>query len=91
MKLPKTTGDLIRHYRVAKGQRIRDAMIADGVPAGSLKKPEHIYSQADLAEDCGTSASAISAWERGEKQPQVASIRKLAGALEVPVSDLLGE
>lgn len=47
-------------------------------------------SQTALAERAGTSQSAISQMERGERKPSFGMLRKLAGALRVSPSHLLG-
>ena len=46
----------------------------------------------ELARRCGVSKGYLSQLERGEAtNPSVESVRKLAGGLDVPVSELLGE
>jgi len=45
----------------------------------------------ELARRCGLSANAISLIERGENSPTVSSLRRLAGAFEVPISDFFEE
>jgi len=45
----------------------------------------------NLAELCGLSANAISLIERGENSPTVSSLRRLAEAFNVPVSDFFQE
>jgi transcriptional regulator with XRE-family HTH domain len=57
------------------GRRIREIREARGL---SLKA---------LAERCGLSLNAISRIERGESSPTVASLHRLAAALDVPVTD----
>ncbi|MFO8035144.1 MAG: XRE family transcriptional regulator [Anaerolineales bacterium] len=44
-----------------------------------------------LAKRCGLSANAISLIERGENSPTVSSLRRLAEAFNVPVSDFFQE
>jgi transcriptional regulator with XRE-family HTH domain len=44
-----------------------------------------------LARNCGLSANAISLIERGETSPTVTSLRLLAGAFNVPISDFFQE
>lgn len=57
------------------GRRIREARERRGL---SLKA---------LAERCGLSLNAISRIERGESSPTVASLHRLASALELPITD----
>jgi transcriptional regulator with XRE-family HTH domain len=45
----------------------------------------------DLSETCGLSVNAISKIERGENSPTVASLHKLASALDVHISSLFTE
>lgn len=44
-----------------------------------------------LARKCGLSANAISLIERGENSPTVSSLRRLAQAFNVPISDFFQE
>lgn len=44
-----------------------------------------------LAKRCGLSANAISLIERGENSPTVSSLRRLAQAFNVPISDFFQE
>jgi transcriptional regulator with XRE-family HTH domain len=46
------------------------------------------YSQAKLAELARTSQSWICRIERGNENPSLASVTRIAGALQVDVSDL---
>lgn len=57
------------------GQRIRSLRERDGL---SLRA---------LSERCGLSINAISQIERGENSPTVSSLHRLAGALNVPITD----
>src|SRR6266446_2116744 len=43
-------------------------------------------SQGDLGERCGVTRQAISAYERGDKSPEPATFRRLADALNQPIS-----
>lgn len=45
----------------------------------------------ELARKCGLSANAISLIERGENSPTVSSLRRLAQAFNVPISDFFLE
>jgi transcriptional regulator with XRE-family HTH domain len=45
----------------------------------------------ELSELCGLSVNAISKIERGENSPTVASLHKLASALNVPITDFFKE
>lgn len=47
--------------------------------------------QKELAITIGVSQSAVTAWETGAKNPSMANIAKMAKALDVSVSYLLGE
>jgi transcriptional regulator with XRE-family HTH domain len=48
-------------------------------------------TQRALAERCGYSQSAVSLLEAGIREPFVRTVRRLAAALRVPVSRLLGD
>lgn len=47
-------------------------------------------SQADLAERAGISQGYLSSLERGEKQPTLPILKKLAKALNISVAALIG-
>ncbi len=47
-------------------------------------------TQSALADRCGLSFQNVSRWERGEFEPQLAQIRKLAKALGCAAGDLIG-
>lgn len=47
------------------------------------------WTQAELAAAAGLYPRSIQHWEAGTKQPTVASLTKLAAALQVAVADLL--
>ncbi len=49
----------------------------------------HGMSQDDLAERSGLHRTYIGGIERGERNPSLTNIVRLAGALEVPVADLV--
>lgn len=51
---------------------------------------QHGLTQDRLAELAGTERSHISALERAEKGPALATIFKLANALDIPASKLIG-
>jgi transcriptional regulator with XRE-family HTH domain len=51
---------------------------------------QHGLTQDRLAELAGTERSHISALERAEKGPVLATIFKLAGAFDIPASELIG-
>jgi transcriptional regulator with XRE-family HTH domain len=42
-----------------------------------------------LARQAGTHAGTLSRWERGLRDPRLSTMVRLAGALEVPLSDLV--
>ena len=55
------------------------------------KRKELRLTQFELAEEIGTDANAISRWERGEINPGMIYLRKIAQALKTSVAFLLGE
>ena len=61
------------------GERIKQAREAKGI------------KQKKLAEILEVNYTTISRWEKGEREPRVGDIQKLAVALDISVSDLLGE
>lgn len=48
-------------------------------------------NKAELASRCGMHPSAISRFEAGHRNPSLASLRRIAHALEVTADFLLGE
>ena len=48
------------------------------------------YSKRDLAEMIGVTPMAISHYEKGERMPDMETLKKIAVALNVRMSDLLG-
>lgn len=54
-----------------------------------LVRTQRNMSQADLAARAGVSVSYVSMLERGKRDPNLSSIEKIAGALEIPVSILM--
>jgi transcriptional regulator with XRE-family HTH domain len=46
-------------------------------------------TQQQLAKMAKVRQASISDWERGEKQPTIASVRKLAKALKTTISELI--
>lgn len=61
------------------GRRLRDARQAVGL------------TQVELADAVGSSQSAISQLESGERNPSLVTVQRLATALKVSVGDLAGE
>ncbi|MDX2054229.1 MAG: helix-turn-helix transcriptional regulator [Polyangiaceae bacterium] len=55
------------------------------------QRTQRRWSQALLAEHIGTSVELVSFLERGERMPSVATLIRLASALEVPIATLFGE
>lgn len=55
------------------------------------KRWERGESQQALAERAGISENALNLLEQGKSQPRVSTVKKLADALEVPVSELLSD
>lgn len=49
----------------------------------------HGLTQMELAERLGTSQSSITSWESGRREPDFATIRRLADYFHVPMSSLL--
>lgn len=47
-------------------------------------------SQAAFAKKIGASQSAVYYWESGKRQPRVEQLARMAGALQVPIWELLG-
>lgn len=59
-----------------------------GTMIASLRR-EHGMTQAELARQMGVIDKAVSKWERDLSCPDIASVPKLAGVLEVSVEELL--
>ena len=63
-------------------------------PEQALSKAIRIYrleadlSQEQLAERCEMDQTYLSQIERGKRQPSLKVLRKIAGALQIPLSDL---
>lgn len=60
-----TTGEMIRHLRIAKG-----------------------LSQKELADICGVSLGAVSAWEQGRNEPRPKILNKLADYFHIPIAEI---
>lgn len=60
------------------GQRIREARIKAGL------------TQAELAEKLGISYVGVSQWERDIRNPKIETVRKIADALGMKLSELMG-
>lgn len=54
-------------------------------------RAERGWALRELGERCGLSANAISLMERGENSPTVSSLRRLAEALKVPITEFFQE
>jgi len=52
-------------------------------------RKRHGISQAALAEECGLDRTYISGIERGQRNPSLTNILKIAGALGTPASQIL--
>jgi HTH-type transcriptional regulator, competence development regulator len=59
------------------GDRVRDARVKAGL------------SQSQLARLCGMVQSRIAEIEAGESDPRLSTVRRVAEALSIPISDLL--
>jgi transcriptional regulator with XRE-family HTH domain len=62
-------------------------MYADSIRAYRLK---HRMSQQALADELGVSAVAVSKWERGQTQPGIQALTRMADIFGVTVDDLVG-
>jgi transcriptional regulator with XRE-family HTH domain len=62
---------------VAFGRRLRQERSRQG------------KSQDTLARQAGTHASTLSLWERGQRDPRLSTMVRLAGALDVPLTHLV--
>ncbi len=49
------------------------------------------FTQAEFAEKAGVSAVSVCRYESGEREPDLATLRRLADVLAVSVDELLGE
>ena len=85
----KTTGELIRAARLAKSRKMYAELESSGQRIAPRERPETIYQQVHLAADCGLDQSIISKYETGNVEPELPTLRKLASALGVPVSELI--
>ncbi len=57
----------------------------------ALRRRAHQLSQDQLAEQLGVATETISRFERGATLPSLVTVQRLAEALGVRISDLLGE
>ena len=60
------------------GQKIRD-----------LRK-KHGITQKALADKLGTSPQNLAQYESGKRHPKIETLQKIADALDIPVSDIIG-
>lgn len=75
---------------LARRKQHSDRAIPPGTPGKIRAAREALsWTQAELAAISGVSVRGVQAWEAGTKQPTVASLTKLAAALQVSVADLL--
>ena len=88
---PKTTAQLIRAARLAKSRKMYAELEAAGQRIAPRERPETIFQQRDLAEAAGLDQSIMSKYECGEIEPSVPTLRKLAVALGVLVSELIDD
>ena len=68
-----------RHFLEQIGFRIRELRTA------------HRMTQAQLATSCGLHRTFIGSVERGERNVAILSLRRIAKAMRVPLSDLVGD
>ena len=75
---------------LARRKQHSERPIPPGTP-GKIRAAREAMSwtQAELAAISGVSVRGVQAWEAGTKEPKVASLAKLAAALQVTVADLL--
>ncbi len=74
---------------IAKGRQwVADAFYPDAPSVAALRL-RHGWSQAELARRADTSQPYIARLERGQVDPQVSTVGKLARALGVPVATLV--
>lgn len=75
---------------LARRKQHSDRPIPPGTPGKIRAAREALsWTQEVLAAAAGVSMRGLQAWEAGTKQPTVASLTKLAAALQVTVADLL--
>ena len=60
------------------GERIKEARKQAGL------------TQQELADKLEISSVAVSRWERGERNPKLETLKKIAAAIDAPVGELLG-
>ena len=65
-----------------------DILIQFGERVRALRK-EYGWSQEDFAAECGLDRTYVGGIERGERNVALRNIEKIAGALEISVSELL--
>lgn len=63
-------------------------MLSIGEKISKYRESKH-YTQKQLAEIIGSSQTSINLWESGKRKPKFEAIRKIADALEIPLSELL--
>ena len=75
---------------LARRKQHSDRPIPPGTPGKIRAAREALsWTQAELAAAADVFPRSIQHWEAGTKQPKVASLAKLAAALQVSVADLL--
>jgi transcriptional regulator with XRE-family HTH domain len=75
---------------LARRKQHSDRAIPPGTPGKIRAAREALsWTQAELAAAADVFPRSIQHWEAGTKEPKVASLTKLAAALQVPVADLL--
>ena len=75
---------------LARRKQHSERRIPPGTPGRIRAAREALsWTQAELAAAAGVSVRGVQAWEAGTKEPNVASLAKLAKALGKQVADLL--
>jgi transcriptional regulator with XRE-family HTH domain len=55
------------------------------------RRKELLLTQADLAERLGVATETVSRFERARHLPSLKMLERMAGALRIPIADLIGD